>query len=43
MIHWARLLGIWVQGLTLGFLLFIALIELLTRTSGAQLFRYQGF
>lgn len=39
----ARQLGIWLQGLTLGFLLFIAIVQLLALSSGARLFDYQGF
>lgn len=39
----AKRLGIWVQGLVLGMLLFIAIIQLLALSSGARLFDYQGF
>ncbi len=38
-----QLLGAMVQGLTLGALLFLALIELASLATGAALFRYQGF
>lgn len=38
-----RLIGMWVQGLVLGVLLFFALSELLRLSSGARIFRYQGF
>jgi hypothetical protein len=39
---WQRA-GAIVQGLTLGALLFLALVELASLATGATLFRYQGF
>ena len=40
---WAMWTGIILQGLVLGTLLVLALLELSAIQSGARLFRYQGF
>jgi hypothetical protein len=40
---YAYIFGIYLQGLILGNLLFIALCELVATASGVRLFRYQGF
>ena len=39
----ARLLGIAVQALCLGTLLFLAVCKMVSLESGARVFRYQGF
>ena len=43
MMKWACFLGISLQGLILGILLFFAICELWATASGVRLFRYQGF
>jgi hypothetical protein len=40
---WAKWLGIALQSLVLGTLLFWAIVELLSITQAARIFRYQGF
>lgn len=40
---WARLAGIAIQALVLGYLLFIAVMRMVAIDSGATVFRYQGF
>lgn len=35
--------GATVQGVVLGILLFVALVQLFSLAAGAQIFRYQGF
>jgi len=42
-IRFARVLGIAVQALVLGSLLAFAIAELIAATTGAVVFRYQGF
>jgi len=39
----AKTIGIILQGLILGILLFFAVVGLLALQGGARLFRYQGF
>lgn len=39
----ARWLGIFVQAMVLGYLLFFAILRLMALSEGAKLFRYQGF
>jgi hypothetical protein len=39
----ARILGIVLQSLVLGFLLFSAILQLAALSAGARIFRYQGF
>lgn len=39
----ARVLGIVVQALVLGYLLFFAILQLMATIGGAAVFRYQGF
>ncbi len=39
----ARFLGICIQGIVLGSLLFLALVTLLQMTGGARIFQYEGF
>ena len=39
----AEKVGAVVQGLVLGALLFLAILELLNSVSGGRLFRYEGF
>lgn len=41
--HWIRLAGACLQGLILGVLLLMAIVELASGELGAQVFRYQGF
>lgn len=41
--EWAARLGAIIQGLVLGLALVAAIVELLTTSTGAQIFRYQGF
>jgi len=41
--NWTYLAGQCLQGLTLGILLFMALLILLEMHGAARLFRYQGF
>ena len=41
--RWARRLGIGLQAVVLGTLLFLALLGLAALTTGATVFRYQGF
>ena len=43
MINLARITGVLVQGLFLGVLLALALIQLLTLATGGRVFRYEGF
>ena len=43
MTHWARIVGICIQGLVLGLLLFQAILYLAGTVSGAKAFQYQGF
>ncbi len=43
MIKLARYIGVTVQGLVLGVLLFQALLKLFGEISGATVFQYQGF
>ncbi len=43
MINLARIMGILLQGLVLGVLLALALIQLVTLASGGRVFRYEGF
>ena len=38
-----RWLGIGIQALTLGTLLFFAILKLLALTTGARVFQYEGF
>jgi hypothetical protein len=40
---YAYALGLYVRGLILGILLFIALCALVVTASGVRVFRYQGF
>lgn len=40
---WARILGISVQAVVLGILLFVAILKLLPQANNARLFFYQGF
>ncbi len=40
---YARLVGALLQGLLLGILLCFAILGLLAASSGARIFRYQGF
>jgi hypothetical protein len=40
---YAYIFGVYLQGLILGILLFIALCDLVATASGVRLFRYQGF
>ena len=41
--RWARVAGIAIQALVLGYLLFIAVMRMVAIDSGATVFRYQGF
>jgi hypothetical protein len=41
--RWPRLLGIALQALVLGTLLFLALVNLIAMGEGARIFRYQNF
>jgi len=43
MINLARIAGILLQGLFLGILLALALIQLITLATGGRVFRYEGF
>ncbi len=38
-----RLMGILLQGVALGILLSLALIKIFTLSSGARIFRYEGY
>jgi len=40
---WPRMLGIAVQSLFLGMLLFLAIMKLIAVRSGTQVFHYEGF
>jgi len=40
---WPRMLGIAIQSLFLGTLLFLAVMKLIALRSGAQVFHYEGF
>lgn len=39
----ARVLGILIQSVVLGYLLFFAIMQLVATIGGAAVFRYQGF
>lgn len=39
----ARLAGVALQAMVLGSLLFLAVVEMAALTTGARIFRYQGF
>jgi len=40
---WPRFLGIMLQAIVLGTMLFLAIIKVIATQSGARVFHYQGF
>ena len=40
---WSRLVGVLLQGLILGTLLFIAVVNLVVASGGVRIFRYETF